>query len=165
MLLCRAEHEPKPTLLKGKTVSPLWVFRQTNRGTRRARAFLRSLGPTRAMRRTLRGNVLPCTLLKSLRHSKAGAHGTHSKRFAAKRMSSTDPDVTMTAVMLSMPRAAVDSAIGKRPAAGAAGRARWDLDFDCFLAAMMNPLGVRLQKRPDPDAFEVYLDLRHRRTI
>ena len=45
------------------------------------------------------------------------------------------------AVMLSMLRAAVDSTIGKRPAAGAAGLARPDLDFDCFLAAMMNPLG------------------------
>jgi hypothetical protein len=64
----------------------------------------------------------------------------HKKRFAARRKSSTDPDVTTTAVMLCMLRAADDSTIGKR-SAGAAGLARSDLDFDCFLAAMINPLG------------------------
>jgi hypothetical protein len=40
------------------------------------------------------------------------------KRFAVRRKTSTDPDVTVTAVMLSMLRAAVDSTIGKRAAAG-----------------------------------------------
>jgi hypothetical protein len=54
--------------------------------------------------------------------------------------------------MLSMLRAAVDSTIGKRPAAGAAGLARWDLDFDCFLAAMMNPVGGQLHLQPDRSA-------------
>ena len=68
----------------------------------------------------------------------AGAHGTHKKRFAVRRKTNTDPDVMTTAAMLSMLRAAVDSTIGKRPAAGLR---RLDLDFGCFLAAMMNPLG------------------------
>jgi len=53
------------------------------------------------------------------------------------------------AVMLSMLPAAIDSTIGKRPAAGAVGLARSDLDFDRFLVAMMR---VRLQMRPDPNA-------------
>jgi hypothetical protein len=68
------------------------------------------------------------------------AHGTHRKRFAVRRKTSTEPDVTTTAVMFSTLRAAVDSTIGKR-AAGAACFARPELDFDCFLAAMINPLG------------------------
>jgi hypothetical protein len=37
--------------------------------------------------------------------------------------------------------AAIESTIGKRSAAAAADLGRSDLDFDCFLAAMMNPLG------------------------
>jgi hypothetical protein len=69
------------------------------------------------------------------------AHGTHRKRFAVRRKTSTDPDVTTAAVMLSMLRAAVDSTIGKRPAAGAACSERPYLDFDRFLVAIMNPLG------------------------
>jgi hypothetical protein len=75
-----------------------------------------------------------------------------TKRFAAKRKTSTEPDATTTKVMLSMLRAAVDSTIGKR-AAGAADLARPYLDFDRFLVAMMNPQGgVRLHMRPDPNA-------------
>jgi hypothetical protein len=49
---------------------------------------------------------------------------THKKRFAANRKSSTDPDVTTTAVMLSALYKAVDSTIGKRPVASAASFAR-----------------------------------------
>lgn len=42
--------------------------------------------------------------------------------------------------MLNTLRAAVDSTIGKRAAAGAACFVRLDLGFDRFLVAMMNPL-------------------------
>jgi hypothetical protein len=42
--------------------------------------------------------------------------------------------------MLNTLRAAVDSTIGKRAAAGAACFVRPDLGFDRFLVAMMNPL-------------------------
>jgi hypothetical protein len=66
------------------------------------------------------------------------ALGTHEKRFAANRKSSTDPDVTTTAAMSSTVRTAVESTIAKRPAAGPVCFARPFLDFDCFLA-MMNP--------------------------
>jgi hypothetical protein len=78
----------------------------------------------------------PCSIFGP---SNAGAHGTHKKRFAVKRKASTDPDATTTEVMLSMLPAAVDSTIRKR-AAGAADLGRPELDFDRFLAAMMNPL-------------------------
>jgi hypothetical protein len=54
-----------------------------------------------------------------------------------------------TAVMLSALHAAVDSAIGKCLDALAVAFAR---RFGCFLAAMMNPLGVRPHLQPDPDA-------------
>ena len=71
----------------------------------------------------------------------AGAHHTYKKRFAVRRKTSTNPDVMTTVVMLSMLRAAVDSTFGNS-AAGAAGLARPDLDFDRLLAAiMMNSLG------------------------
>jgi hypothetical protein len=54
--------------------------------------------------------------------------------------------------MLSALHAAVDSAIGKCLEAPAVAFARPLLRFDCFLAAMMNPLGVRRHLQPDPDA-------------
>ncbi len=60
----------------------------------------------------------------------------HMKRFAAKRKSNTDPDVTTTAVMLSALRMAVETTTGKRLAAGAACFARPFWDFDRFLVAM-----------------------------
>jgi hypothetical protein len=69
-----------------------------------------------------------------------------------KHASSTEPDVTAVAVASRMLRAAIESTIGKRSAAGVVDLGRPDLDFDCVLAAMMNPLGVRLHTRPDPDA-------------
>jgi hypothetical protein len=64
---------------------------------------------------------------------------THKKRFAANRMSSTDPEVATTTVMLSAVRKAVDSTIAKRPPAGAVCSGPL-LDFGCFFVAMMNPL-------------------------
>jgi hypothetical protein len=54
--------------------------------------------------------------------------------------------------MLSALQTAVDSTIGKCPDALAVAFARPFLRFGCFLAAMMNPLRVRPQMRPDPDA-------------
>jgi hypothetical protein len=54
--------------------------------------------------------------------------------------------------MLSALHAAVDSTIGKCPGALAVAFARRLLRFGCFLAAMMNPLGVRPHLQPDPDA-------------
>jgi hypothetical protein len=54
--------------------------------------------------------------------------------------------------MLSALHAAVDSAIGKCLDALAVAFARPFLRFGCFLAAMMNPLGVRPHLQPDPDA-------------
>jgi hypothetical protein len=80
------------------------------------------------------------------------ALGNHKKRFAVRRKNSTDPDVITTAVMLSALRTAVDSTIGKCPDAFAVALARRFLHFDCFLAAMMSPLGVRPHLQPDPDA-------------
>ena len=68
---------------------------------------------------------------------RTGAQGIQKKRFAVSK-NSTDPDVAKTAAILSTLRAAVDSTIGNRPAAGAAGMGR--VDFDRFLAAIMNPL-------------------------
>jgi hypothetical protein len=85
--------------------------------------------------------VLPLHLAQSLVQSNAGAHGSHKKRFAVRRKTSTDPDVMTTTAMLSILRAAVDSTIGRRAGAGAIGLWRCDLDFDCFLAAIINPLG------------------------
>jgi hypothetical protein len=64
--------------------------------------------------------------------------GTHKKRLAANRKSSTDPDVTTTTAMLSTVHTAVDSTIGTRPAAEAVCSVRSLLDFDRFLVAMMN---------------------------
>jgi hypothetical protein len=69
---------------------------------------------------------------------RTGAQGIQKKRFAVSKKTSTDPDVAKTAAILSTLRAAVDSTIGNRPAAGAAGMGR--VDFDRFLAAIMNPL-------------------------
>ena len=63
------------------------------------------------------------------------------KLLAAKRKSSTDPDVTTTAAMLSALRMAVDSTIGKRAAVDAACFVRVFWDFDRFLVAMIIPLG------------------------
>ena len=82
----------------------------------------------------------------------ARAGHSHKKRFAVRRKSSTDPDVATTAVMLSALQTAVDSAIGKCSDAVAVAFARPLLRFGCFLAAMMNPLGVRPHLQPDPDA-------------
>jgi hypothetical protein len=65
----------------------------------------------------------------------------HKNRFAANKQSSTDPDVTAVTVMLTTLRAAVESTIEKRHAAGAARFARPPLDLDRFFAAMMNQLG------------------------
>jgi hypothetical protein len=45
---------------------------------------------------------------------------------------------------------AVDSAIEERLAAAARLR-RPELDIDCFLAAMLNPLGGQAACAPDPD--------------
>jgi len=66
---------------------------------------------------------------------------THKKRFAANRMSSTDPEVATTTVMLSAVRKAVDSTIAKRPAAGAVCPVRPFLDFACFFVTMMSASG------------------------
>jgi hypothetical protein len=54
--------------------------------------------------------------------------------------------------MLSALHTAVESAIEKDPDALAVAFARPFLRFGCFLAAMMNPLGVRPHLQPDPDA-------------
>jgi hypothetical protein len=75
----------------------------------------------------------------------------HKTRFAVRRKSNTDPDVATTAIMLSALHTA-DSAIGKCLDALAVAFARRSLRFGCFLAAMMNPLGVRPHLQPDPDA-------------
>jgi hypothetical protein len=76
----------------------------------------------------------------------------HRKRLSANKNSSTDPDVTATAAILSTLRTAVDSSIGGAATAGAICFARPFLDFDRFLVTMMNPLGVRPRLQPDPDA-------------
>jgi hypothetical protein len=49
-----------------------------------------------------------------LGQSNAGAHGTYKKRFAVRRKTSTDPDVTTTAVMLSKIRVIQRRAYGLR---------------------------------------------------
>jgi hypothetical protein len=66
--------------------------------------------------------------------------------------------------MLNVLRAALDSAIGKRLAMGAACFARACFDFDRFLA-ITNPLGVRLQKCGLTQRFPVEVDLRSSSTI
>jgi hypothetical protein len=76
---------------------------------------------------------------------------THKKRFAANRMSSTDPEVATTTVMLSAVRKAVDSTIAKRPAAGAVCPVRPFLDFACFFVTMMNASGIRSHVQLDAD--------------
>jgi hypothetical protein len=92
------------------------------------------------------------------------APGTHKTRFAVRRKSSTDPDVATTAVMLSALHTAADSAIGKCPDALAVAFARPFLHFDCFLAAMMHPLGGRaITARPR--RFPVEVDLRSCATV
>jgi hypothetical protein len=84
---------------------------------------------------------------------------THKKRFAANRMSSTDPEVATTTVMLSAVRKAVDSTIAKRPAAGAVCPVRPFLDFACFFVTMMNASGIRSHVQLDADVpIEVGLD-------
>jgi hypothetical protein len=93
------------------------------------------------------------------------ALGHHEKRFAANRKSSTDPDVATTAVMLRALYLAVDSTMAKRPAAAAVCFARPFLDFDCFLAAMMNPLGGSGCKRGLTLTPPVEVDLRSCATI
>ena len=67
--------------------------------------------------------------------------------------------------MLSMLRAALDTAIGKRLATGAACFARSCFDFNRFLVAITNPLGVRLQKCGLTQRFHVEVDLRSWATI
>jgi hypothetical protein len=74
----------------------------------------------------------------------------HKNRLAANRPISTDPDVTAVTIMLTKLRAAVRRTIERRHAAGAACFAGAPLGLDRFLAAMMNPLGVRLRGSPDP---------------
>jgi hypothetical protein len=76
----------------------------------------------------------------------------HKNRLAANKHISTDPDVTAIAVMLIKLRAAVESTIEKRHAAGTARFARAPLDLDRFFAAMMNSLGGQAALQPDPDA-------------
>ena len=54
--------------------------------------------------------------------------------------------------MLIRLRAAVESTIERRHAAGAAGFARPPLDLDRFFAAIISPLRGQAALQPDPDA-------------
>jgi hypothetical protein len=65
-------------------------------------------------------------------------------------MSSTDPEVATTTVMLSAVRAAVESTFAKHPAAVAVCSGPF-LDFGCFFVAMMNPLRIRSHVQLDAD--------------
>jgi hypothetical protein len=63
---------------------------------------------------------------------------THKKRFAVKRNTKTDPDVTTTAIMLIALHIAVDSTNGKRLRAGANFFTPRPLELDRFFVAIVS---------------------------
>jgi len=97
------------------------------RKTRRLRSKQRSR-ETATARKSRAGAVVRTSLRSA---------GTHKKRFAVKRKSNTDPDVTATAIMSSALRTAVDSTIGKRLTEGTDCFARPPLDLDRFFTGIM----------------------------